>query len=172
MINTHDILNNIIFTKGRCMCVMDNTEYKWLQDILYEENIDIIKSEIERMDNSIALHIFAGNYNWNNVFEIPNSIINNKSCDLGTALMLFYNADGYRMLEDEQGFTSSDLDKWKKFLTDLYDKITNKKFKLQSISFAPPLTKIQIFKLKKKSANIPSIFLENLVGNEVEIPKL
>ncbi|UZQ49371.1 DUF4274 domain-containing protein [Clostridium kluyveri] len=145
---------------------MDNTEYKWVQDILYEENKDIIKSEIERMDNSIALHIFAGNYNWNNGF------INNESCDLGTALMLFYNADGYRMLEDEQGFTSSNLDKWKKFLTDLYDKIVNKKFKLQSIAFTPPLTKIQIFKLKKKSTNIPSIFLENLLGNEVEIPKL
>ncbi|APM37846.1 DUF4274 domain-containing protein [Clostridium kluyveri] len=151
---------------------MDNTKYKWLQDILYEENPDIIESQIERIDNSISLHIFAGNYNWNNGFKIPNNIINNEYCDLGTALMLFYSADGYRMLEDEQGFASSNLDKWKEFLTTLYNRIINKQFKQQNIAFTPPLTKIQIFKLKKKSADISSIFLENLAGNEVEIPKL
>ena len=99
------------------MCKMDNTKYKWLQNILYEENIEIIKSEIDKIDNSIALHIFASNYNWDNGFEIPNIIINNTNCDLGTALMLFYSADGYRMLEDEQGFTASNLGKWKEFLT-------------------------------------------------------
>lgn len=151
---------------------MDNSEYKWLQDILYEENSDIVKREIGRIDNSISLHIFAGNYNWNDGFEIPNNIINNESCDLGTALMLFYNADGYRMLEDEQGFTSSNLDKGKVFLTTLYNKITNKQFKQQSIAFTPPLTKVQIFKLKKERPNIPSIFLEHLIGNDVEIPRL
>lgn len=151
---------------------MNNAEYKWLQDILYEEDSDKIKREIERIDNSIYLHIFAGNYNLNNGFEIPKSIINNESCDLGTALMLFYNADGYRMLEDEKGFTTSNLDKWKVFLTTLYNKITNKQFKQQNIAFNPPLTKVQIFKLKKKTPNIPSIFLEHLTGSDVEIPRL
>ncbi|WP_110955897.1 DUF4274 domain-containing protein [Anaerosinus massiliensis] len=151
---------------------MNDAEYRWLQDILYEEDIDVVKKEIERMNNSILLHIFAGNYNWNNGFDIPNIIINNDICDLGTALLLFYSADGYRMLEDEQGVISSNSTKWKEFLIDLYDKITNNKFNQQNIAFNPPLTKIQILKLKKKRSDIPSILLEVLNGNEVKIPKL
>jgi hypothetical protein len=162
----------IIFRKRLVNFLVDSAECKWLQDILYEENIDVVKKEIERIDNSILLHIFSSNYNWNNGFDIPNIIVNNKCCDLGTALLLFYSADGYRMLEDEQGFISSKLTKWKEFLINLYDKITNNQFKLKNIAFNPSLTKMQILKLRKKRIDIPNVFLEALPGDELKIPKL
>lgn len=114
----------------------------------------------------------AGSYNWDNGFDIPNFIIDNERCDLGTALMLFYYADGYRMLDDELGFSSSSLTKWKEFLEKLYAMIINKNFKEQNIVFNPPLTKVQLYKLKRNNINIPKIFLEYFPSVQIEIPNL
>lgn len=57
--------------------------------MLYSEDIKETIDKIEDITDSELLHIIAGNYNWDNGFEIPHSIINNENCDLGTALMIF-----------------------------------------------------------------------------------
>ena len=57
------------------------------------------------------MHIIAANYNWDNGFEIPYNIINNKNCDLGTALMIFYDADGYRVLENKEELKNPNITK-------------------------------------------------------------
>ena len=78
---------------------MEKSKKAYVYKLLYSEDKDYTVSEIKGITNSELLHIIAGNYNWDNGFEIPYSIINNENCDLGTALMIFYYADGYRVLE-------------------------------------------------------------------------
>ena len=68
---------------------MDNFKIEYVHKLLYSENKEEVISEIEGISDSKLLHVIAGNYNWDNGFDIPYSIINNNNCDLGTALMIF-----------------------------------------------------------------------------------
>ena len=151
---------------------MDSKDITKLKDLLYNENNAKLAEEIINMENPLMLHVFVANYNWDNGFEIPNLIINNKNCDLGTALLMFYNADGFRFLESGDIHYSDSLSKWKDFITNLFYKIKNNDFKSQSISYTPQISKVQIFKLKKNNPNIPDIFFEHSSGNEIDIPVL
>ena len=118
------------------------------------------------------MHIIAGNYNWDNGFEIPYNIINNKNCDLGTALMIFYDADGYRALENKEELKNPNLKEWVNFISEIEQQIINNEFKVNHIKFIPPLTKAQIFKLKKNNPNINKVFIEETDGYVVEIPNI
>jgi hypothetical protein len=151
---------------------MDSEDKKRLRNLLYDENKENLKTEIIKLDNSLLLHIIAANYNWDSGFEIPSLIINNSTCDLGTALMMFYNADGYRILESGTNDLSDANVHWKLFITDLYNKIKSNDFKSQSISYTPQINKVQIFKLKKNNPDIPNIFLERSPGIDTDIPVL
>ena len=48
--------------------------------------------EVEKIDSPVELHEFALHYNWDDGIEIPRAIINNKHCDKGTALMIYWLA--------------------------------------------------------------------------------
>lgn len=140
--------------------------------MLYSENTKETIDEIKGITDSELLHIIAGNYNWDNGFEIPYSIINNKKGDLGTALMIFYDADGYRVLENREELKNPNLKEWANFILQIEDKILNNQFKVNNIKFIPPLTKVQIFRLKKNNPNISKVFIEESDGNVVEIPNI
>ena len=140
--------------------------------MLYSENTKETIDEIKGITDSELLHIIAGNYNWDNGFEIPYSIINNKKCDLGTALMIFYDDDGYRVLENREELKNPNLKEWANFILQIEDKILNNQFKVNNIKFIPPLTKVQIFRLKKNNPNISKVFIEESDGNVVEIPNI
>ena len=122
---------------------------KYIHKILYSEEQNQSISDIKGITDGKLLHIIAGNYNWDNGFNIPYSIITNKNCDLGTALMIFYIADGYRILESDQELKTTCLEEWIDFISEVYKMILNNKFESNSIKFIPPLTKVQIFKIKK-----------------------
>jgi len=151
---------------------MDSNDIKRLSDFLYSGDKERLKTEVTKMNNSLFLHVIAANYNWDDGFEIPNLIINNCSCDLGTALLLFYNADGYRFLESHINNLSGSNTQWELFITHLYKKIQNNEFKSQSISYTPQISRVQVFKLKKNNPNTPNIFLERSPGIDTEIPVL
>lgn len=78
---------------------MGNTEITFLKELLYNTDKNNIICQLGNVDNSLILHFFAANYNWNNGFEIPTVILDNETCDLGTGLLMFHYADGYRLLE-------------------------------------------------------------------------
>lgn len=151
---------------------VDNNNLKWLKDILYCDNNELIKKDIKLINNSHCLHVLAANYNWDNGFEIPKEIVNNNNCDFGTALMLFYDADGYRLLDTDIESSLFELVEWKDFISNLYNKILNNEFKNQNISYTPQISKVQRYKLKKKNPNIPDIILQKSPGFEAEVPKL
>lgn len=140
--------------------------------MLYSEDIKETIDKIEDITDSELLHIIAGNYNWDNGFEIPHSIINNENCDLGTALMIFYDAGGYGILENREELISPSLGEWADFIYEIEGKILNNKFKVNNIKFIPPLTKVQIYKLKKSNPNMNKAFIEESDGNAIEIPNI
>ena len=57
--------------------------------------------KISKIQDNEILYVYAYNYNWDDGFEIPQKILSNKECELSTALVLFYSADGYSYLLDK-----------------------------------------------------------------------
>lgn len=106
------------------------------------------------------LNSFALEYDWDNGFDIPQAILSNPYCSLGTALVLFYQGDGYRYLTEKP--ISSDLPEWLTFISTLYLDIKGGKFDDMSLHFEVPLNKIQVFKLKKMLADDAQIFVTNI----------
>lgn len=151
---------------------MENKDISLLEELLYNTNKEDTISRIKNIDSPIILHCFAANYNWNSGFDIPNAILENKDCDLGTGLLMFHYADGYRLLESPEEVSNSPLQEWKVFILKLQNKIMNLEFKTQNISFSPELTKMQIFKLKKRNPSISDILINESPGNIIDIPKI
>lgn len=141
---------------------MDKTDINLLEQLLYKIDKEEVLSQLKNIDNSLLLHYFAANYNWNNGFDVPSVIVENEACDLGTGLLMFHNADGYRLLENSDEVSSSSLVEWKDFLSKVFNKITKLEFKTQNISFDPELSKIQKYKLKKITLTFLIFLLVNL----------
>lgn len=56
--------------------------------LLYNSDNDEIKRIIRRTVDSEVLYIYAYNYNWDNGFDIPQTVLDNIKCDLSTALLI------------------------------------------------------------------------------------
>ncbi len=151
---------------------MDKEEIIFLKQLLYNTDKNYIISQLSNTNNSLLLHYFAANYNWNSGFDIPTVILENDACDFGTGLLMFHYADGYRMLENPDEVSSSSLEDWKDFLGKINNKLINLEFTSQNISFDPELTRIQKYKLKKINPNIPDILINKSPGEVVDIPKI
>jgi hypothetical protein len=151
---------------------MDKKDINFLEQLLYNTDKNYIMSQLTNTNNSLLLHYFAANYNWNSGFGVPTVILENEACDLGTGLLMFHFADGYRMLENPDEVSRSSVEEWKDFLGKVYNKLINLEFKFQNISFDPELTKIQKYKLKKSNPNIPDILISKSPGEVVDIPKI
>lgn len=153
---------------------LNEFEKQKLEKFLYEEGnksncIEFLKTT----NNNIFLHLFAENYNWDDGLEIPIIIAKNKNSDLGTALFLFFNAEGEFLLnynnlsEIEKELMDEDED-WKTLLTHLYKKITNDEYKNKMISYDPGWSKLDKYKLLKKNPNIPNVFLVASPGEVIQ----
>lgn len=141
---------------------------KVLQNLLYSMQTQDVKNALASCSDSTILHIYAYNYNWNNGFDIPLAIINNSACTLGTALMIFYLADGYRYLTERN--IVSDFPEWFSFVSGLYERISAGTYTDTSIAFSVPLSKVQVFKLKKQLAESEQIFVTPIDGENFNIP--
>ena len=65
-------------------------------------------------------------YNWDDGFEVPRTILADPDCDLALALEIFYLAGGYEYLEKLARRTK--LQKWNQFITVLYEDILDNRF--------------------------------------------
>ncbi|MFD1337027.1 DUF4274 domain-containing protein [Oceanobacillus iheyensis] len=151
---------------------MDEKDIIFLEQLLYNTDKDYVVSQLKNIDNPLLLHYFAANYNWNSGFDVPTVILENEACDLGTGLLMFHYADGYRLLENSDEISSSSLEEWKVFLRKNYNKLLSLDFKSQDISFDPELTKIQKYKLKKKNPDLPDVLISKSPGKEIDIPNV
>ena len=135
-----------------------NTEM--IQNLLYKKSVKEVKKTLSSCTDNTILHVYAFNYNWNNGFDLPQAIIDNPACTLGTALMVFYLADGYRYLIEKN--ESSDIPEWLSFISNLYKHIIDGKYNDKSIAFTVPLSKVQIFKLKKHLNENEMVFVSSV----------
>ena len=146
---------------------MDENRISSVKALLYDTGNDEVKKTIFQMEDQEILYVYAYNYNWDNGFDIPQTILDNEKCDLSIALLIFYRADGLSYLADKSN--NVNLPQWSSFIKRLYDSILTGKYQRGKIEFKVPLSKVQIFKLKKAITEAENIFTENIEGKCLDI---
>ena len=111
--------------------------------------------------SSSELRQLALEYNWDDGFDFPQLIADHQSCDLAVALELFWLSEAGSVYLGEAPERPYDK-AWCNFSRNLADRILRGHYTKGSASFTPPLTKVQIYKLRKKG--LPEVFLSNVAG--------
>lgn len=148
---------------------MDIVSEKFVRELLYNKSKEEILKILDDIDSPDVLYVYLYNYNWDEGFEIPKKILANEYCELSTALMMFYLADGERYFEDKDMETCSLVSEWDFFLQSLYNQIVSGSFKKGNISFKPPLSKVQLYKIKKTLSDKEEIFLKEIDGKNLSL---
>lgn len=146
---------------------MDENKISSVKALLYDTDNDEVKRTIFQTEDQEILYVYAYNYNWDNGFDIPQTVLDNEKCDLNIALLIFYRADGLSYLEDKSD--NANLPQWSSFIKRLYDSILTGKYQRGEIEFKVPLSKVQLFKLKKVITEEENIFAENIEGQCLDI---
>ena len=73
---------------------MDENKIVNVKALLYDADTDEVKRIISQTEDQEILYVYAYNYNWDNGFDIPQTVLDNKKCDLSIALLIFYRAGG------------------------------------------------------------------------------
>ncbi|MCA0172895.1 DUF4274 domain-containing protein [Bacillus sp. RAR_GA_16] len=146
---------------------MDKSEVSLLKHFLYDDEKDKAKQYLTKTTDSLFLHYFAMNYNWDQGFDLPSVILENKACDFGTGLCMFHSSDGIRLLISPEEVSQSSLEGWKVFVNKVAQKLIDEGFVLKNISYEPDITKVQRYKLRK--SKIPDILIEPSPGERVQV---
>ena len=125
--------------------------YEWYAD----RRLKFIKS----CNDSETLHLCVFNYNWTNGFDEPKAYIANPNCSLSTALQLFYDGDGIRVL-------SNDLDDDE---IEVYRRIVAGEFKTMNIKFEPPVSDDDLNEMKKELKPEEMVFITPIEGTDCNI---
>ena len=146
---------------------MDENKIVNVKALLYDADTDEVKRIISQTEEQEILYVYAYNYNWDNGFDIPQTVLDNEKCDLSIALLIFYRADGLSYLADKSDNVNLPL--WSSFIKRLYDSILTGKYQSGKIEFKVPLSKVQLLKLKKVLTKAENIFTENIEGKCLNI---
>ena len=146
---------------------MDENKIVSVKALLYNAYTDEIKRIISQTEDQEILYVYAYNYNWDNGYDIPQTVLDNGKCDLSIALLIFYRADGLSYLEDK--YDNANLPQWSSFIKRLHDSILAGEYQRGEIEFKVPLSKVQLFKLKKVITEEENIFTENIEGKCLDI---
>lgn len=148
-------------------------EYRMPEDPMKKVNGLLLDSALERANflledtnpNLLSektspkeLHLFMEEYNWDDGLELPYFIMLHPNCQLATALMIFWLAEGGSMFEDN--FADRHNVEWKYLLTTLHDRIVRGEYKVGEEHYQIPLNAVGKYKLKKKNVN--EIFFADL----------
>lgn len=146
---------------------MDENKILNVKALLYDADTDKVKRIISQTEDQEVLYIYTYNYNWDNGFDIPQTVLDNEKCDLSIALLVFYKADGLSYLADKSD--NINLPQWSFFIKRLYDSILMGKYQKGKIEFKVPVSKVQLFKLKKVITEAENIFIEDIEGKCLDI---
>ncbi|RKM58182.1 DUF4274 domain-containing protein [Butyrivibrio sp. X503] len=146
---------------------MEDKKIEAVKALLYNTDIEVAKESIIQMNDSEQLYLYAYNYNWDNGFDIPQLVLDNESCELSIALLIFYRADGIGYLIDKSD--NENLPKWSSFIECLYESILRGKYPKGKIGFKNPLSEVEKYKLKKQITKEDSIFIEDIAGESLDI---
>lgn len=142
-------------------------DFNKVKELLYEENKKKSIEYLTSCQTDEELYVFAYNYNWEDGFEIPQAILDNKNCSLSTSLLIFHLADGMRKFDDD--FDSVKLKRWKDFVNKLYKSIVDGKYKKNDVGFIVPMSKVEIYKTKKILNEKELVFVTSIDGDDYNI---
>lgn len=147
---------------------MEADKISKVESLLYDEYTDAeIQAMVSGIEDQEILYVYTYNYNWDDGFEIPQMILSNNKCDLSIALLIFYRADGISYLFDKT--YNEKLPQWSLFIKNLYDSILDGKYQSGEIEFKAPLSKVELFKLKKMLTEEENIFIQDIEGKSLDI---
>ncbi|MDE7331580.1 MAG: DUF4274 domain-containing protein [Lachnospiraceae bacterium] len=146
---------------------MDENKILKVKELLYNVDNDEVKRVILQTGDQEILYVYAYNYNWDNGFDIPQTVLDNEKCDLSTALLIFYRADGLSYLQDKSD--NINLPQWSIFIKKLYNSILRGKYQRGKIEFKIPLSKVQLYKLRKEVTVEENVFTQNIDGKCLDI---
>ena len=146
---------------------MTTEDLQMMKATIYDGDNDEVKRIIVQTEDQEILYVYAHNYNWDNGFDIPQAVLDNKKCDLSIALLIFYRADGLSYLEDKSD--NRNLPQWYSFIKRLYDSILAGKYQRGEFEFKVPLSKVRLFKLRKIITEEETVFTENIEGKSLNI---
>lgn len=146
---------------------MDENKILDVKALLYDADNGEVKKAIFQTEDQEILYLYAYNYNWDNGFDIPQIVLDNKKCDLSIALLIFYKADGLSYLANKDD--NKNLPQWSSFIKRLYNSILMGNYQRGQIEFRVPLSKVQLFKIKKMITKEEGIFIENIEGECLDI---
>lgn len=146
---------------------MEEKKVLKIKSWLYDCTEDEVQANIKQTEDVEILYSYMYHYNWDNGFGIPQSILDNEKCDLSTALLAFYQADGTVYLFDKA--EKENLPLWSAFIRKLYDFILEGKYEKGHIGFKIPLSRVQLYKLEKKLTEPEKIFIKNIEGVNLDV---
>lgn len=146
---------------------MNSDKFQFVTNFIYNLSIEEKQVVADKIEDSELLHVIMVNYNWDDGFELPKSVLKNENCELSTALLIFYLVGGEEFLFEREQILSKKSERIT-FLSELYDSIISNIYPKGRIYFEPPLTKLEIYKLKKILTDSESIFIESFGDEKME----
>lgn len=127
-----------------------------MEHLYNDTNTQAVKF-VEGLEDEESLFVYASEYNWDNGFDVPQAILQNKNCSLNVALLVFYSADGILYLEDKS--SAEGTRRWLSFVSGLYKRILKGEFPKGKMPFDPQLSRVQAYKLKKCLSEKELVFI-------------
>ena len=146
---------------------MNSDKLQFVTNFIYNLSIEEKQVVVDKIEDSELLHVIMVNYNWDDGFELPKTVLKNENCELSTALLIFYLAGGEEFLFERDKILSKKSER-NFFLAKLYENIISNIYPKGRIYFEPPLTKVEIYKLKKILTDSENIFIESFGDEKME----
>lgn len=116
---------------------------------------------LEEETSGEELHQYMEEYNWDDGLEVPYFIMQHPNCELATALLMFWLAEGDYIFEDDfEEMDFIDEVEFKYFLRMLHDRIVRGVYKVGTQSYQIPLNEKQ--KQYYRDKNVQEVFLTDL----------
>lgn len=144
--------------------MISDIEKMRIDQIQYEDDLDKAIGIAKLSENPCFLQQYSISYNWDSGLSLPTAIANNKYCDLGTALTLFWLAEGMSYFLGELDRNEYNRD-WANLCDLLIDRLVNGFYKLGPVSFKPNINKVTIYKYNK--ANVPPVLYQEVCGANI-----
>lgn len=124
-----------------------------------------ICQEIAQLNDPDSLYYFIWHYNWNDGLAIPQAVLDHPACDRSIALLIFFRGDGISFLIGEEYEWSH----WQSFISTLFERLNSGYYKQTIYEIIPEVTKVQAFKISKKSPELPRFYVEGFQGKQVDL---
>jgi hypothetical protein len=151
-------------TSSLCANMISDIEQSQIDQIQYEEDLEKIISIAKASSNPCFLQKYAIAYNWDDGMALPIAIANNGYCDLGTALTLFWLAEGMSYISGEVQKNEYNSE-WAELCDILIQRLTNNVYAIGPVSFKPSINKVTAYRHQKDG--VPPVLFQEVKGASI-----